>query len=513
MTPAGGARQSGSHRAIEHLRQPSVEVPTQARVRQFRPTPRPFTIPDFDVRLRRELSHRRLFIAIGRQLLRVAGLHIADGVVIGVAALAVLKLLELNSDSGLIAIQIGFVLLALGSRGAYQAAHARRDPGRVVAGVALATAALAVMTLLPPRLDLTPKYLALFAVFVALLLIAERSVIELIMRQVYRRGIGLRRALIVGGPSQVRHVAEALKADQQRDHIILGAISPKHRDEPDTLGSLEDLEMILLREEPAELIIATALPPEVLHQASETCARYGVAMLALPTWNSGLRGWVEPVRVGDLPAFWLHPRRLEMPALAVKRTTDLILTSVGLVVALPLMLALAVAIKIDSRGPVFFRQVRVGLGGRRFMLWKFRSMTHEPERTNDQVAHLNAYADGRLFKTRNDPRITRVGRFLRRFSLDELPQLFNVLAGDMSLVGPRPPVPQEVSKYEQRHFVRLTVVPGVTGPWQTSGRNLITDFEEVVRLEQAYIEGWSLGLDLRIMAKTVIVMASGEGAY
>jgi lipopolysaccharide/colanic/teichoic acid biosynthesis glycosyltransferase len=120
---------------------------------------------------------------------------------------------------------------------------------------------------------------------------------------------------------------------------------------------------------------------------------------------------------------------------------------------------------------------------------------------------------GRLFKTRNDPRITRVGRFLRRFSMDELPQLFNVLAGDMSLVGPRPPVPQEVSKYEQRHFVRLTVVPGITGPWQTSGRNLITDFEEVVRLEQAYIEEWSLGLDLKIMAKTFAVIASGEGAY
>ena len=513
MTPAGGARQSGSHRIAEHLRQPTVEVPTPSRIRQFRPTPRPFTLPDFDVRLRRELSHRRLFIAIGRQLLRVTGLHVADGIMTAGAAWIALKIAAIDSEAGLIPIQIGFVLLGLGSRGAYQAAHARRDPSRIVVGVALATVALGAMTLFPPRLDLTPKYLVSFAMIATLLLIAERSVIELIMRQVYRRGMGLRRALIVGGPSQVRDVAEALKTDQHRDHLILGAISPKHRDEPDTLGSLEDLELILLREDPAELIIATALPPDVLHQASETCARYGVAMLALPTWNTGLRGWAEPVRVGHLPAFWLHPRRLEMPALAVKRTTDLILTSIGLVVALPLMLALAIAIKLDSRGPVFFRQVRVGLGGRRFMLWKFRSMTHEPERTNDQVAHLNAYSDGRLFKTRNDPRITRVGRFLRRFSLDELPQLFNVLAGDMSLVGPRPPVPEEVSKYEPRHYVRLTVVPGVTGPWQTSGRNLITDFEEVVRLEQAYIEGWSLGLDLRIMAKTVVVIASGEGAY
>jgi lipopolysaccharide/colanic/teichoic acid biosynthesis glycosyltransferase len=118
-----------------------------------------------------------------------------------------------------------------------------------------------------------------------------------------------------------------------------------------------------------------------------------------------------------------------------------------------------------------------------------------------------------LFKLQNDPRITRVGRWLRRFSLDELPQLFNVIAGEMSLVGPRPPLPSEVLKYEQRHYVRLTVVPGMTGPWQVGGRNLITDFEEVIRLEQEYVERWSFGVDLRIMAKTLGVMLSGKGAY
>jgi lipopolysaccharide/colanic/teichoic acid biosynthesis glycosyltransferase len=146
-------------------------------------------------------------------------------------------------------------------------------------------------------------------------------------------------------------------------------------------------------------------------------------------------------------------------------------------------------------------------------MWKFRSMTHMAERRHDDVAHLNHYGDGRLFKAQNDPRITRVGRWLRRFSLDELPQLFNVIAGDMSLVGPRPPLPHEVKRYEARHFVRLSVVPGMTGPWQVGGRNLITDFEEVVRLEQAYVEQWSFRLDLKIMFKTIGVMLSGEGAY
>jgi lipopolysaccharide/colanic/teichoic acid biosynthesis glycosyltransferase len=238
-----------------------------------------------------------------------------------------------------------------------------------------------------------------------------------------------------------------------------------------------------------------------------------VSILAVPTWTKSTRGWAEPVVIGSMPGFWLHPVRLEMPSLVLKRTTDIVFTLLGLVVCLPIIGLIGVAIKLDSRGPVFFKQRRVGLGGREFTMWKFRSMRDEAERRHDDVAHLNHYADARLFKLQDDPRITRVGRWLRRFSLDELPQLFNVMAGDMSLVGPRPPLPTEVKRYEQRHFVRLTVVPGMTGPWQVGGRNLITDFEEVVRLEQAYVEGWSFRLDLRIMIKTIGVMISGKGAY
>src|SRR5690606_39757959 len=163
--------------------------------------------------------------------------------------------------------------------------------------------------------------------------------------------------------------------------------------------------------------------------------------------------------------------------------------------------------------PVFFRQVRVGLGGRRFVMWKFRSMYIDSEEQHDDVLRLNAYPDRRLFKAPQDPRITRVGRILRRMSLDELPQLFNVLAGDMSLVGPRPPIPREVAEYEPHHFERLSVVPGITGPWQVGGRNLITDFEKVVRMEKAYIQSWSLLLDAKILLRTVKVVLSGEGAY
>ena len=140
-------------------------------------------------------------------------------------------------------------------------------------------------------------------------------------------------------------------------------------------------------------------------------------------------------------------------------------------------------------------------------------MLHEAEAQREDIAHLNAYADGRLFKLQGDPRVTRVGRVLRRFSLDELPQLFNILVGEMSFVGPRPPLPGEVRHYEPRHFVRLSVVPGLTGPWQVNGRNLITDFEHIVRLERAYIETWSLRSDIEIILRTVAVVLEGKGAY
>jgi lipopolysaccharide/colanic/teichoic acid biosynthesis glycosyltransferase len=202
-----------------------------------------------------------------------------------------------------------------------------------------------------------------------------------------------------------------------------------------------------------------------------------------------------------------------MPGLALKRLCDIVLGSVMVLVSAPLMLLIAIAIKLDSRGPVFFRQSRVGLGGREFKMWKFRSMSLIAEEQQDQMARFSTYGDGRLFKIPGDPRISRVGRGLRRFSLDELPQLFNVLSGEMSLVGPRPPVPAEVRHYESRHYVRLTVVPGMTGPWQVNGRNLVTDFEEVVRLERGYIESWSFRTDLSIMLRTIGVVLSGKGAY
>ena len=447
---------------------------------------------------------------MARHVLRVVTLHVLDIAAATAAAFAALELMPISAGRSIIPLMVGLVVLGLEGRGAYQSAHGRRDPWRIVSGVGLAVVAGALVSVFPPLYDIPLGFIGVFALLATVALLSERAIVDAVVRQAYAHGVGLRRAVIVGPAADVDSVITGLRNDGQKDHLVVGYVIPGPGHEAGALGSLADLEAIIGREEPAELILSTQLSTETYRRVADVCVRNGVS---IPSWTKSTRGWAEPVVVGSMPGFWLHPVRLEMPSLVLKRMTDIVFTSLGLVVCLPVIALIAVAIKIDSRGPVFFRQRRVGLGGREFTMWKFRSMRQEAERRHDDVAHLNHYADARLFKLQDDPRITRVGRWLRRFSLDELPQLFNVVGGDMSLVGPRPPLPTEVKRYEQRHFVRLSVVPGMTGPWQVGGRNLITDFEEVVRLEQAYVERWSLRLDLRIMIKTIGVIISGKGAY
>jgi lipopolysaccharide/colanic/teichoic acid biosynthesis glycosyltransferase len=179
----------------------------------------------------------------------------------------------------------------------------------------------------------------------------------------------------------------------------------------------------------------------------------------------------------------------------------------------PLLALAALAIKLDSPGPVFFRQWRIGRAGRPFQILKFRSMVPDAEARRSELAATSIYRDQRLFKIVGDPRITRLGSWLRKTSLDELPQLLNVLRGEMSLVGPRPPLPDEVALYEEHHFCRFDMKPGITGPWQVSGRNRVTDFEQVVQLESRYIRTWSIFTDLRILFQTVPVVLKMEGAH
>lgn len=469
-------------------------------------------LPAYDIRVRREIAHRRTLIAIGRHLLRITSLHLLDGSAVAAAVWLSAQLYPVPGAMALMPLMVGFVLLGLEARGAYRAAQGRRDGGRIVTGVGIGAVAGALISILPPLNDFSLVFILVVALASSAFVLVERWVVDVVVRLAYARGVGLRRALVVGSRRDWQLVVSELRRDSQQDHLVVGFVVPT-TPEDGCRGSLVDLEAIIRDEEPAELILCTQLSQETYRRVADICVRNGVAIMAVPSWTKDTRGWAEPTLLGRLPGFWLHPVRLEVPSLLVKRIMDLVITAILLLVAIPLITFIGLLIKLESRGPVFFRQRRVGLGGKEFTMWKFRSMHEEAERDHANVAGQNHYADSRLFKLRDDPRITRVGKWLRRFSLDELPQLFNVLAGEMSLVGPRPPLPSEVRSYEQRHFVRLTVVPGMTGPWQVSGRNLITDFEEVVRLEREYVETWSYRLDLKIMARTIGVILSGEGAY
>jgi exopolysaccharide biosynthesis polyprenyl glycosylphosphotransferase len=207
----------------------------------------------------------------------------------------------------------------------------------------------------------------------------------------------------------------------------------------------------------------------------------------------------------------IRPQARSRGSLVLKRMVDVIGSAIGLLLFAPLFLLLIVLVNITSRGPVFFVQDRCGFGGRLFRFYKFRTMVEDAEQRKAQLAHLNEMT-GPAFKMRRDPRVTKLGAILRKTSLDELPQLWNVLKGDMSLVGPRPPLPDEVERYDARQAQRLSVMPGITGLWQVSGRSGLNDFDRWLELDLQYARQWSLWLDVRILAKTVIVVALARGA-
>ena len=224
---------------------------------------------------------------------------------------------------------------------------------------------------------------------------------------------------------------------------------------------------------------------------------------------AGPRIHIRPV--AGLPLLYVEEPRFSGPKLVAKATIDILGSLLVVVLAAPLLFVVALAIKIGDRGPILFRQERVGIGNKHFRIWKFRSMVSDAEARLAEVKDVGAGNDV-MFKAKNDPRITPVGRLIRRFSIDELPQLFNVLRGEMSLVGPRPPLPSEVERYEDTARRRLLVKPGITGLWQISGRSDLS-WEDTVRLDVYYVENWSGIGDLVIMARTIRAVLSRKGAY
>ncbi len=239
----------------------------------------------------------------------------------------------------------------------------------------------------------------------------------------------------------------------------------------------------------------------------------GITLHVLPLGLETFSQKSEFNNISGLPSIQLSPPLITGSDFLVKRCFDFCFSALFLLATLPVYVGIALLIKLDSPGSVFYKQTRIGLHGEPFKVWKFRTMVANADQIQKELEARNEMKDGVLFKMKNDPRITRVGQFLRRYSLDELPQLFNVLRGEMSLVGPRPLPMRDVEKFSPHHFIRQEVLPGITGLWQVSGRSDVVDFEKVVHLDVTYMESWSLELDLQILLQTIMVILGKKGAY
>ncbi len=323
-----------------------------------------------------------------------------------------------------------------------------------------------------------------------------------------------RRALLVGSGKHIDAVAHAL-ADRSRTRVdLVGYISltPRPQNGLRSLGRLEDLPEVLERERVQEVIIADSdFPQERAVELVDLCHRRGVTVQVAPSTMEILLDRAEFVPGQTVPLFTLRPPVFDGIDYALKRTFDLTLSIVGLVLISPVLFALAIAVKLSSRGPVIYRSVRPGIGGKPFDCFKFRTMRKHADQPQADLESLNEKS-GALFKIRLDPRLTPVGQFLRRFSLDELPQLVNVVRGEMSLVGPRPLPMRDFERLEGWHKKRYLVLPGITGLWQVSGRAEL-DFDDLVRLDFLYLERWSVFLDLSILLKTIPAVVRGRGAF
>ncbi|MEW1949023.1 sugar transferase [Pseudarthrobacter sp902506025] len=337
-------------------------------------------------------------------------------------------------------------------------------------------------------------------------------------------GQSMSRLMLLGGPSAVAHLARSLRSAKHAGYQPVAVYTPNVPGVPSlepesglpVVGNLPDAASIVAAIEAcsADAVAVSAgvqLHPQVLRHLGWELAARNVGLIMAPALTDIAGPRIHTQQVAGLPLIHVTTPTLEGGQRVAKRLFDISVSSVLIVALLPIMATVALLIKIQDQGPVLFRQSRVGMEGKPFQMLKFRSMVTNAEERLILLKDRNE-GNGVLFKMKNDPRVTSVGRVLRKFSLDELPQLFNVCAGSMSLVGPRPPLPSEVEEYEQDVRRRLLVKPGLTGLWQISGRSNLS-WQDSVRLDLYYVENWSLAGDLLILMKTFRAVFRGAGAY
>src|SRR5438876_2627180 len=443
-----------------------------------------------------------------RELLRAVRDHAALGPWIASHVGAVVPPGILNGWQYAVALFVALVVT-----GNYGRGDARRNPQRLLFACALATALPLWMTLWTLGFEPVLVQYGVTTALVWLGLVAERRTIDRIVARVWPVGRNAPATLFVGSAREWRAAMASPLFSAGGEYRPVGFVDLHG---PRALHALEHVADFAgaLHESRAEtVVICGHIPDARFHEVVDAALTAGCQVLSVPRAMEMVGVQPRLVWRREQPLIELSAPSLKGWQLVLKRAVDLSGAAISLLIASPLMALLALTVKLDSPGPVFFRQERIGRGGRPFRIVKFRTMVEGAERRRDELLSRSVYRDARLFKVRDDPRITRLGRWLRRTSLDELPQLVNVLRGDMSLVGPRPPLPSEVLLYKEHHYARFDVKPGITGPWQVAGRNQITDFERVITLETHYIREWSLLNDLSILLRTVWVVAQMRGAH
>jgi exopolysaccharide biosynthesis polyprenyl glycosylphosphotransferase len=350
---------------------------------------------------------------------------------------------------------------------------------------------------------------------VTLALSLRRLLYRLLLYRRFERGMGTRNVLIVGTGPEAHALRHHLESIRHLGYTFKGFIdfsgagSRMTSTSGDVVGTLETLFQHARQQFVDEIFFTTPCERGVVQEVLEQARIHGVDLRVVPDMYDGL-AWNSPIEyIGQFPTIPLHRGAVPEIGLIFKRVFDTVFSALVLVFLSPLLLAIAIAIKVDSPGSVFYSSERIGKKGVVFRCIKFRTMVRDADSRRAEIMHMNE-RDDVLFKVSNDPRVTRPGRFLRKYSLDELPQFINVLRGEMSIVGPRPPLAGEVRKYDLDHLRRLDVTPGITGLWQVQGRQ-DPSFASYVSLDVTYIDNWSIWLDFKIIMRTIAVVFSGTG--
>jgi exopolysaccharide biosynthesis polyprenyl glycosylphosphotransferase len=483
-------------------------------------------LPDHDIRRKRPPALSFLMrMSTVRRIARVGSLLALDFAGVAFAILTALVLKEAAHgpvdatnafETTKHFLPFAYLLTALlfARSGLYAERALRPGLSRIV-GSLFQVAFVAVIFALVNGEHFSSYYIFWSSLVLAVVYIASmRATYERVNAVVLRAAGYQRRALLVGRGKHIVDVAHALGDAQHYPIEVVGFLSPNRlpANGLHPLGSLADLEDVLGHARVDEVIIADPdFPQDDAVELVDQCHRRGIRVRIAPSTMEILIHRAEFVPGQSVPLFELGPPVFEGVDFALKRTFDILGATLLLAVLSPLLLAITIAVRVSSRGPILYHSMRRGIGQRPFACLKFRTMHSDADERQAELEAQNE-ASGALFKIREDPRLTALGRLLRRFSLDELPQLVNVLRGDMSLVGPRPLPERDYAMLEDWHRKRYLVLPGITGLWQVSGRAEL-DFDELVHLDFIYLENWSLALDLSILLKTIPAVFSRRGAY